>query len=307
VSFGLMPIFARAAYAAGANVFTALTFRFAIAAVVLLLISRIRGLALPRGRTLLGLVALGGLVYTGQALTYFAALSLAPAGLAVLLLYLYPGMVMLLATLAGQERLTRTKLAAVALALLGSALTVSGGAGSARLTPGLALGVFFGVLCAVLYAVYIVAGAGVTARAGAIPSCVVLTGCAAAVTAVPMLAQTPRLPHGAVGWAAIVGVALVSTVLGTVTFIAGLARLGPSTSATLSTLEPVVTVVLAGVLLAEPLGPVQLVGGVLILGAALLVIHASRARKLGTPPGRDGSARLTRQEGTHVAGPGPTR
>ncbi|MGC9668648.1 DMT family transporter [Planosporangium sp. 12N6] len=282
-SFGAMAIFARVAYDSGANVFTVLTLRFALAAAVLLVVVRVRGLPLPRGRTLLALAALGGIGYVGQSVTFFTALTLAPAGLVSLLLYLYPGFVTVLAAATGRERLTRTKLAALVLALVGSALTVGGSGGLTRPTSGMALGVLLGVAAAVIYAAYIVAGAGVTARAGAIPSTAVITGTAAVVLAVPMAAGGPRLPHGTGGWAAVGAIALVSTVLAIVTFFAGLARLGPSTAATLSTLEPVVTVALAALLLAEPFGPVQLAGGALILTAIVLLVHTGRQPRPAAP------------------------
>jgi drug/metabolite transporter (DMT)-like permease len=56
-----------------------------------------------------------------------------------------------------------------------------------------------------------------------------------------------------------------------VTFLAGLARIGPTNAAMISTLEPVVTVALAALLLGETLQPVTLVGGGLILVAVLLL------------------------------------
>jgi len=55
------------------------------------------------------------------------------------------------------------------------------------------------------------------------------------------------------------------------TFLAGLQRLGASRSSILSTLEPVVTLLLAAVCLGEALLPLQLAGGAMILVAAALV------------------------------------
>jgi transcriptional regulator with XRE-family HTH domain len=56
--------------------------------------------------------------------------------------------------------------------------------------------------------------------------------------------------------------------------LAGLARIGPTDTATLSTLEPAVTAVLAVAVLRESLGPLQVVGGGLILVAALVVARS---------------------------------
>lgn len=62
-----------------------------------------------------------------------------------------------------------------------------------------------------------------------------------------------------------------------VAFLAGLARIGPTNAAMLSTLEPVVTILLASWWLSEALTSVALLGGGLILAAALLVFHISLA------------------------------
>jgi drug/metabolite transporter (DMT)-like permease len=280
-SFGAMAIFARFAYAAGADVLTVLALRFWLAALVLAGIVALRRLPRPRGRTLWGLAALGGIGYVGQSFSYFTALTLAPAGLVALLLYLYPGFVTALSAATGQERLTRRKILALVLALAGGGLTVAGGGGLAGHRSGLALGVALGVAAAAIYAVYIVVSARLTPGSGPVPSAAVITGSAAVVLTGAALAAGPRPPQTAAGWAAIALMAVISTVLAIITFFAGLARLGPSTAATLSTLEPALTVALAALVLAEPLGPVQLAGGALILGAVVLLVRtpaADRAR-----------------------------
>src|SRR5205085_7987842 len=79
------------------------------------------------------------------------------------------------------------------------------------------------------------------------------------------------LPASTIGWAAVAAIALVSTVVAILSFMAGLARIGPTDAATLSTLEPATTAVLAVALLGESLGPVQIVGGALIVSAALVI------------------------------------
>ena len=68
--------------------------------------------------------------------------------------------------------------------------------------------------------------------------------------------------------------ALVATVLAAVAFLAGVRRIGPTNAAMLSTLEPVVTVILAAALLGERLAPLALVGGALILLAVLLLTRS---------------------------------
>ena len=60
-------------------------------------------------------------------------------------------------------------------------------------------------------------------------------------------------------------------------YFAGLARIGPVRASTLSTVEPLCAVVLAAIVLDETLVPLQLAGGALILGAAVLIVRARAA------------------------------
>ncbi len=275
-AFGAMAIFARRAYDDGAGVTGVLALRFALAAAVLLVVVRARGLALPRGRLLVALVLLGGLGYVGQSLSYFTALTLAPAGLVALLLYLYPGFVTVLSVALGRERLTRARGFALLLATAGTALTVGGGAGGDR--PVALLGVLLGVVSAAVYAVYIVLSERTTAAAGPLPSTAVITASAAVAVGVPALVTGSPVPSSPGGWAAVAAMALVSTVVAIVAFFAGLARLGPTSTATLSTLEPVVTVTLAALVLGEAVGPLQAAGGALVLAAVLVLVRTAPAR-----------------------------
>ena len=88
----------------------------------------------------------------------------------------------------------------------------------------------------------------------------------------------PHLPTTGAGWAAIGSIVLVATVLPVAAFLMGLERIGPTNAAMLSTLEPVVTVLLAAVLLDESLTPITLVGGGLILVAILLLTQSELHR-----------------------------
>jgi drug/metabolite transporter (DMT)-like permease len=52
---------------------------------------------------------------------------------------------------------------------------------------------------------------------------------------------------------------------------AGLRRLGPAPTAVVMTLEALFAIVLSGLFLGESLGPLQIVGGVAILAATVLI------------------------------------
>jgi drug/metabolite transporter (DMT)-like permease len=279
-SFGAMAIFARLAYDAGADVTAVLFLRFALAAPCMALLLRARGLPWPRGRTLAGLAAMGGLGYVGQSFSFFTALTMASASLVALLLYLYPAIVTVLSTVVLGDRLTPRKVVALVVAMVGTALTIG------PELSGRPLGIALGAAAAVIYSVYILVGSRLTPRSGALPSSAVVMTAAAAVYAVVAVVQRPAFPVTRLGWAAVVAIALVSTVVAITTFFAGMARLGAADASTLSTLEPVVTVALAAAVLHERISAVQLAGGALILGAVVLLARTAATGREGVAAGR---------------------
>lgn len=115
VSFGAMAIFARIAYDAGSDPITVLFLRFSIAGIFMLAIMVAKSMVCPRGRTLITLVFMGAVGYVGLSFAFFTALTMAPAGLVAILLYLYPAFVTLLATIFLKKPVTLLKFVALSL------------------------------------------------------------------------------------------------------------------------------------------------------------------------------------------------
>src|SRR6266487_889842 len=278
ISFGAMPIFARLAYAAGADPITVLFLRFSIAAVIMTLIMIVSKTPFPRGLILLELIFLGAIAYVGESLAYFMALTMASAGLVALLLYIYPALVTALSAIFLKEHLTPVKIVALFLALSGTALTI-------RITSGGSLlGILLGMAAAVDYAIYIVLGSRIVRRSGPLGSTTVIIISTASVYAGIVAIRGVTFPATSTGWMAIIAIALISTVLAFTTFFGGLKRIGPTSASTLSTFEPIVAVILAAIVLGESISPVELLGGVLILAA---VVVLTRGDKWGRKPLRE--------------------
>jgi drug/metabolite transporter (DMT)-like permease len=275
VSFGVMPVFAHFVYAAGTAPITLLLLRFGSATIVMGALMLVRRDPFPRGRVLLGLVLMGAVGYAGVSLCYFLALTMASAGLVALLLYLYPALVTVVSVVFLRERLGRVKLGALVLALTGTALTI-GATGRAS-----ALGLLLGMAAALLYAIYILVGSRIVHQTGSVASSAIIMASTTAVFAALAAIQGLSAPQSVAGWAAVGAIAFISTVIAFVTFFAGLKRVGPVTASTLSTWEPLVTVVLAALMLGERMGLVQLVGGVLILLAAVTLVRSETGNKGG--------------------------
>lgn len=261
--FGVMPVLTKVVYDDGVGPYGVLSIRFSVAAILLLALARLREESLPRGRQLGRLVLLGGVGYVFESLCYFSALTRISAGLTALLLYLYPALVVVLSAVLLRHRPTRPAVICVVTATLGTALTIGPVAG------GQAVGVLLGLSAASSYALYIVLSSTATAGVGPLATSAVVMGACALVYDALALGTRAAIPSSAGAWTALAGVAVVGTVVAVTAFFAALALLGPSDTAVLSTVEPVVSVAVAAVALGETLSSVQLAGGVLVLGAVI--------------------------------------
>ncbi len=280
VAFGAMAILARIAFASGVDTPTLLALRFGIAAIAMLALASLRKVPLPSGSTLGALVLLGAIGYGGQAFSFFTALTLAPAGLVALLLYLHPALVALLAAALLHERLTPVKLVALAIALAGMVLTIAPALTTPESVPagtGVVAGIGFAIAAAVFYSLYIIAGAWLGRRVDAFPVSTVVIASAAVLFIAAALVRGPQWPQTPEGWVAVVAIALLSTVAAVTLYFAGLKLIGPTRASTLSTLEPLVTVTLAALVLGERIAPVQMAGGALILAAVVLLARSRSA------------------------------
>jgi drug/metabolite transporter (DMT)-like permease len=267
-AFGAMAIFAKEAYATGAGVTTLLSIRFLLAAALFWAIVVLRGAQLPSRRVILTCLALGALGYAAQAGLFFGALTHIDASLTSLLLYLYPMLVFLGAVALGRERVTGRRIGALALASAGAALVLMGGSLGALDGTGVAMALG----AAVIYAGYILVADRVVGGLDAfLMAALVTTGAAASTLVVGAGSGSLDLHFAAAGGGWIAAMALGSTVLGVSAFFVGLREVGPASASIVSTAEPVVTVALATMIYGEALGASQLAGGILVLGAVVVL------------------------------------
>ncbi len=219
---------------------------------------------LPRA----GLLALG-VLFTSATITAFWGLERLPAGTFIILFYTYPAMVALLSLLLG-ERLSTQSWLALGLTLVGTALTVP------NLSSGLSaddsMGVLLAIINALIVSVYFIfnnrllRGHSAMAQASAWS----VTG-SFLVFLTLSLARPVTWPTETSTWVLLLALALVSTVMPIFCLTTGLSKLGAAKAAIVSTVEPVLTTILAMIFLGEQMQPLQLVGGALILVSVILL------------------------------------
>jgi drug/metabolite transporter (DMT)-like permease len=278
--FGSMAIFTRIAYADGADLYGVLIARFWAAGLLLLAVALLRRLQWPSRKELVQLCLMGSIGYVGMSYCYFAALNYLPASLVSLILYTYPVIVTLLAVLFLREKVSAGQCAILLLCALGTMLTI-GANGTAGGAPASALGISLALGASVIYAGYITAGSKVTRNLDPVITTAII--CLASATVFTLLAlvraeigMPVRFPATLSGWGGIAGVTIASTVIAVIAFFAGLKQLGAAQSAMLSTIEPLITVALAGWLLSESLTTWQWLGGAMTLAGVILLARPGR-------------------------------
>ncbi len=283
--FGAMPIFGKFAYEAGVSPSALLLVRFSLAAALLAMLLLVRpalrrtdpdpnqmaptdAAALSPGGLLTTAVGLGAIGYAAQAGLYFSALQRMDASLLSLILYTYPVLVTVAAVVLGRDRLTPARAIALAAASGGTLLVLLGG-GGLRFHP---IGAILAFGSAIVYTTYILVSDTVVHRLPPVVlATLVMAGAAGTLGLRAATTGGVNVDFEASGWLWLACIAVVSTVLAMLAFFAGLRRTGPSTTAVLSTFEPVVTTALASLTLGESLNGVQLVGGVLVLASVVVL------------------------------------
>lgn len=264
IGYGFISVFVKLALEAGVRPLPLVAWRFAIAALAVWLLLALRRRPLPSRSSLVGLAGLG-LLYSLDALLFTLALQWLAASTATLVFYAYPVVVLLLAAAFLGEGLGRRRLMAAGLAVLGCAL-IAGGA----LRGGRPLGILLVVLAMAALSIYIVTGRRLLSREPAHGSAaVIITSCAMLLLGVAIVTGEPELSGGARGLTLVILLAIVSTALPITLFVVGIQRVDAGRAAIFSTLEPVVTVAVAALVLEERIGATQMLGGVLILGGVL--------------------------------------
>jgi DME family drug/metabolite transporter len=223
--------------------------------------------------------ALGAFAVVGVAifyLSYLFAVRTGGAALAAILLYTAPAWVAIASAVWLHERMTRQKLAALALTLAGVAFVALGGGDAGegvRIGPA-ALG--WGLLSGLAYASYYLFGKRYFTRYEA-PTLFMYALPLGALLLLPGVHFAPK--SGATwGWIAFVGV--VPTYLALQLYEAGLRRVEATRAVTVATLEPVIAAALAYLVWGEALRPLGYAGAALVL-AGVLTMSADLSPRSG--------------------------
>lgn len=207
-----------------------------------------------------------GVVISAAVLAAFFALERLPGSVYIVLFYSYPAMVVVLSALLG-ERIRLVAWLALAMALTGIALTVP------DFMPGEgidALGAALALLNAAIVAVYYLLArrvlAGVADVSGASAWMMVGT-----LTVLLLLIPLRGLetPPNALSLLLLLGIAALGTVLPIFAINLAIQRIGAAQTSLISTVEPILSMVVSMLILAEVIHAVQWLGAALIIGSVI--------------------------------------
>lgn len=209
-----------------------------------------------------------GVIFSGASLTAFFGLERLPASTFIVLFYTYPAMVVILSFFLG-ESIRRMAWIALGMALFGVALTVpdftTEGAGDM-------IGVGFAIANAVVAAVYYLGSKRALAGVQDVfqASAYMMVG-----TLLTMLLLVPirgiQFPNNLETLLSMLAIAIFCTVMPIFATNQGIQKIGASQASLISTAEPVMSMVVAMILLGEIILPIQWLGAAFIIGSVILL------------------------------------
>jgi len=268
MSYGVTVVVGEDLADAGLGPTTSLGVRFAIGGILLAIVLRVRRAPLfPSRRTVLIGLALGA-AYATEATLFFSALERGTAAAAALVFYVYPAMVTVIELLRGREQPHGTTFVALGLSTVGAAVVVVGG-GDVSIT---AAGVLFALGAAATFSAYLLVGREFSEGVDAMTvACWVSIGASLSNLGRGAVSQELVDPSGRLLEMVLYGAA---TATAFTLMFAAMHRIGAARVAVVMTLEAVASVVMAAVFLGESVNALQALGGVAVLGAAVVIARS---------------------------------
>jgi drug/metabolite transporter (DMT)-like permease len=269
--YGLTVVLNRSLARAGLGAPAVLSVRFAVATVGTFALVRLLGRPRrPAPGEWGSAIALGMVGYAGQTLFFFSALQRGTAAAVTLLFYAYPAFVIVLEALLGWQPIDRRRVVTLGLSAAGTALVVTGGS-EVTITP---VGALLALCAAVAFGTYLLTGNRLLPRTDGLTSAAWVAG-GAAVSWLTAAVATGGWPQVGDHVPALLANGVATALAFGLMFLA-LRRIGAGRTAVAMTTEAASAVLLAAVFLDESLRPQQVLGGAVILTAAVLVARSRR-------------------------------
>lgn len=270
VCYGTNPLGAINLYASGITASSTLFYRFGLACLTLAIIMIAQRKSFAVTRRELGILALLGVLMGSSSSTLYFSFLFMDVGIASTLLFVYPVMVAVIMAVMFKERVGKSTIAAICLALAGIALLNRTSDGSALS----AWGVTLVMISSLTYAVYIVVVNKSSLRMSSIKLTfyVLLFGVTAILGFTLAMGEHVQLLTTTAQWAFALQLAWLPTVMSLVLMVIAVHDIGSTPTAIMGAIEPITAVAIGVVCFGEDFTPRLALGIVLILSAVILII-----------------------------------
>ena len=268
-AFGIMPILAKLSYRGGANTYSTLFLRFLFASIMLFYYLKTKGISMKLNKKQLILVlSIGVLGFTLATSSLYMSYNYISIGMASMIFYIYPSIVTILAYVLYKEKIYPNKIISLIISLIGIYILIDRGSVNFNIK-----GIILAGIAAILYSLYVL---GASHKEFKNINSYVLTfyiSCASA-TFMFIAAESTNNFNINISFYALVAILLISfisTVVALMAFLEGVRLIGPSKASILSTIEPIVSLILGIIILGEPISFRIIFGSIMIVLSVVIL------------------------------------
>jgi drug/metabolite transporter (DMT)-like permease len=269
LGFSIGPTLAKYAYDEGTNPLGVMTIRFTIASLLMIILRQflMRSAQLPSFSLLIEMFAVGALGITTVSFTYFLAIEDIDTGLAIVIWYCNPLVVVFISWIIYKKPPSRNIVVSLVFSITGIAITT----GQVKSGSSSAIALIF--VSAFLFAFYLL-GLSHTLKKTDLLTGVTFINFGAMlgywlICAVLPFGLSVEFPTNAKSWIYIGAFALFGTVVPFMFSFAGMKRVGPSMLSVITTIEPVLAIIMGIIFLSEPITTPRVVGAIFVIGALI--------------------------------------
>lgn len=265
--YGLVGYFGVNLMNEGLSVYNMLFWRFLLAAIFtsLIFIKQLKSLLHDKNNALKSLLY-GFILYGPSAITYFTSAKYIGSGIAMVVFFSYPTIVILINYLFYKIKVTKTYYATIVMIISGMICLIDSHEIISDIT-----GIVMSILSALFYAIYIIASKK-NDFSIQIATISVSAGCMLISLFAAIIDNSLVIPSNFLIWSDIIAISIICTAIPILLLLNGLKYMSSEKAAILSVFEPIFVVLLGSILLNEQLSISKILGILLIISGAIIVL-----------------------------------
>lgn len=286
--YGFVGYFGVSVVNASISVPNMLFWRFLISSIVIGIIVFIKAKPTKHSRKDMAIAFGNGAIFYGiSTMLYFFACPYIGSGLAMVIFFTYPAMVMLLNRFLFGQKIPSIYYFAISIIVIGMCLFVDRNEMEFDLW-----GIVLSILSAFFYASYIVSSKKISTLSPNLSSLMVCLGCLVTSLFFSLTTNSFALPATLHVWFHLFGISIVATTIPLLLLLYSLNYISSDKASILSVLEPIFVLIFGVTLLGEPMKMQYFLGVVIVLTGALLTLGSvDKCSITPTEPGLSASRR----------------